>query len=38
MRRIFMLLLVLSAGIMVGCDKEIKEAVRPAALQTPANS
>lgn len=32
MRTIFMGLLVLAAGIMLGCDKEIKEAARPAAL------
>ena len=31
MRIIFIGLLVLTCGIFIGCDKEIKEAVRPAA-------
>ena len=42
MRRIFMGLLVLgvalSGGIMLGCDKEIKEAARPASLQSPSHT
>jgi hypothetical protein len=34
MRRIFIGVLVLAAGILLGCDKEIKEATKPAALKT----
>jgi hypothetical protein len=30
MKRLFIVVLVLAAGSMLGCDKEIKEAVRPA--------
>ena len=37
MRIIIGLLAVLAVGSMFGCDKEIKEAVRPASLKT-ANS
>lgn len=33
MRRIFIGVLVLCGVIMVGCDKEIKEAVKPAPLK-----
>lgn len=38
MRRIFIGILLLSAGIMLGCDKEIKEAARPASLPRVNNS
>jgi hypothetical protein len=34
MRRIFIGVLLLSGLIMVGCDKEIKEAVKPAPLKS----
>ena len=34
MRRIIIGLLLLAAGIMLGCDKEIKEAARPAGLRS----
>ncbi len=36
MRRIFIGVFVLTCGIMLGCDKEIKEAVKPAPLTAPA--
>jgi hypothetical protein len=38
MRRIFIGLILLTGGIMLGCDKEIKEAARPAALRTTNNT
>ncbi len=38
MKRVFIGVLVLMGGIMLGCDKEIKEAVKPAPLVAPVNA
>ena len=38
MRLIFIGLLVFGGAIFIGCDKEIKEAARPASLQSPAHT
>lgn len=38
MKKIFIGVVLLSGMIMVGCDKEIKEAVKPAPQVSPRNA
>lgn len=38
MRRIFIGLTLLASAILLGCDKEIKEAARPASLERTTHS